>query len=178
MKYELEKAKNVEEQCTHVSAQGPCQHKVVDGTDRCPIHGGNKILQKQERTNKRNYQLAKWRNKVERFSDSEHLKSLTEEIGILRLLMEETLEGCKSELELLAQAPVISDLALKIEKLVSSCHKLDKSLGNFLDKGDLIHLGGKIAEIILDFIDDDDRIDMVMARIADVITSLAPSEDK
>lgn len=133
-------------------AQGQCTNKGVKLDDGyggfCRVHGGNKTQQAHEAKKARNYRLTKFQAQLERQSDSSAIKSLREEIGILRMLMEEKLNRCTDMAGLLLESQQISDLVLKIEKLVVSCHRLEGSMGQTLDKQAILQFASEIITII------------------------------
>lgn len=160
----------------HVKSDDPskcvnpnCNYKAIEGCQHCAACGGNAELAAKQKRELKNYRLGKMRARLEHFTYSDGLKSLREEIGILRVLMEEKLNSLNSPIELIAHTHTISDLALKIEKLVSSCDKLDKSMANYLDKGQLVQLGMEIVSIINKHIEDVDVIDKISEEFATLI---------
>jgi hypothetical protein len=130
------------------SNQKQCNFKRVQGSDYCQIHGGNKVTESIEKNNLKMYRLTKWQARLAEFSSSSELKSLTNEIGILRICLEEMLNQCNSATILICYSDKISSLATNIEKLVNSCHKLDLSLGQYLDQTQAINLVETIITII------------------------------
>ncbi len=135
--------------CSGIQNSGqPCTNKAIPGVPNCAMCGGNKQLEKKKNENLRTYRLAKFQARAFEMAESPRAKSLADEVGILRMLLEEQLKNCKTPLEMLSHVHSISDLALKIEKLVTSCHRLDKSLHNYLDKNQIIQLGAEIVQIV------------------------------
>jgi hypothetical protein len=117
-----------------INTGGQCANRIVDGCTRCPMHGANKQKEAIENKSLRLYRLAKFQNRAEELTDHSKVKSLREEIAILRILLEEKINRCADEHDLLLQSGPISDLVMKIEKIVASCHRLESSLGGLLDK--------------------------------------------
>jgi hypothetical protein len=116
----------------------------------CLVHGGNKQIASAEAKSLKNYNLTKfrYRQEIERLGDNNNIKSLRDEIGILRMLLEQRLEGITSDIDLMIQSSAISDMVLKIDKLVSSCHKLEGSMGHLLDKQAILQFGQEIIAIV------------------------------
>lgn len=162
MKHEMIKTDNEDEQCLN----GECNLKKVDGTDYCPKCGGARIAHHQAKERVRTYQLTKFKARLERFGGSNCITDLRDEIGILRMTMEARLNACNTDLELIAHSHSISDMAVKIEKLVSSCHRLEKSMGNFMDKNTITQLGMEIVQIITKHVDDSKAIDNITSDLA------------
>lgn len=134
--------------CQAVTRTGQCPLEAMPGITKCIAHGGSITESNNKKEKIRNYILTKFQAQLERHSDSDNIKSLRDEIGILRFLLEEKLNQCKDNIDLVLQSVQISDLVLKIDKLVSSCHKLEGSMGNLLDKQALITFSGVIIRII------------------------------
>ena len=139
--------------CQAVTTQGQCRNvatKAEDGSygKFCLAHGGNRFLQSKEKEAVRNYQLTKFKAKLQRHSSSDNIKSLRDEIGILRMCMEERLNKCQDEADLLLQSGPISDLVMKIDKVVTSCHKLDGSMGQLLDRSAILQFASEVIDII------------------------------
>jgi hypothetical protein len=156
--------------CQGLGPQGPCNIKAVEGQRFCRMHFGigNKHAEKQAA---RNYRLHAYQHRVNEFADNDQVKSLREEIGVLRMLLEETINKCKNDTELLLYSNKIADLVIKIEKLVASCHKLEQSTGMLLDRGTVMMLGDVIIQIIGE-VCPPDKIQGVSERIIQSITDI------
>ena len=125
------------------------------------MHGANKGLIEHQKEVKRNYQLREWKRRVEDFADSDQIKSLREEIGIMRLVMEEMLNRCADATDLLMFSHRIGDAAMKIEKLVVSCDKLEGRMGLLLSKRAVVQLAGQYVQIINNYVTDPEIIDQI-----------------
>lgn len=169
-KYELHKTYHgAPDQCQAIGSGGDqCRNSKLDGSQYCAVHGGNVGAQAKVAENISNYRLAKYQERLMTMAKSPILKSLRDEIGILRMVLEDTLNkaGTHGELGLMMYSQQIGDIALKIEKLVVSCNKLDKNLGNFLDKEDVIQLGIEIVGILSKHVKDTTVLGTVGAEIA------------
>lgn len=159
------------EQCQGVFKHGQCPYKKIPGSDFCPMHGGATQVNALAKESKRMYQLAKWRDQHDAFVDSDQVKSLREEIGILRIVMQETLNICQTSADILMYSSKISDLAIKLEKLVSSCHRLEASTGVLLDKTAALHLASVIVKIIGEHVTDENVIDKISEDIVHAIAT-------
>ena len=149
------------ERCIATVTNGQCPYCKDNGTDYCPMHGSNKGAIKANGEVKRNYQLSRWKNRINSFADNDQIKSLREEIGILRMVMEEILNKCEDSTDLLMASHRISDVAMKIEKLVVSCDKLESRMGLLLSKRAVVQLAGEYVQIINNYITDPDTIEHI-----------------
>jgi hypothetical protein len=125
-----------------------CVYYAVPGTLRCPIHGGRLDEMHQVKQNLRSYKLAQWRADLDRFQESDGLKSLREEIAISRMTLESILSQCEDKFDLMLAAPKIAMMLEKIQGLVVNCNKLEDRLGLVLDKSAILNLAEEIVQIV------------------------------
>lgn len=162
-------------QAVHTNQQCPflATETIVDGKRSiyCARHeGASKVNDKGIR----NYRLTKWQSRLNDFVDSDQIKGLREEIGILRIVLEEILNKCQDSHELLLYSSKIGDTAMKIEKLVSSCHRLEFSAGSLLDKSALLQLASVTVTIISKYISDASTLDAISNEIIEMIAQSGP----
>jgi len=155
--------------CQATTSKGQCLNKAHEHSNFCLAHGGNKGAEAAEAASVRNYQLAKFQAKLDRHAASPSIKSLRDEVGILRMLMEEQLNRCKDSHDLVVQSASISDLVMKIDKLVTSCHKLEGSLGQLLDKQVILQFANETITLIANVLKGEDN---KIREIADGITGI------
>lgn len=159
-----------------------CQSNIKG--DQCPwlSEPGSSFCQTHSNDHKnfdsqlRNYRLAKWQARVSQFSENEYVKSLREEIGILRMVLEEILTRCQDSTDLMMYSSKISDYILKIEKLVTSCHRLEERTNILLDKSSIIHLAGVMVEIVGRFVNDSIVMDKITEEILENIKDMKLKE--
>lgn len=160
--------------CQAVHGQGQCRNlavKLDSGYGKnCMAHGGNNQVAKEKAASLRNYRLTKWNAKVQRFGNQPEIKSLRDEIGILRLLMEERLNRCNDAQDLILQSAPISDMVMKIEKVVASCHKLEGSMGQLLDKQAILQFAQQVIGIVARELEgEEQKIDAIAEGILGVL---------
>lgn len=153
------------ERCEGTVKTGQCPYNKYNGSNYCAMHGynNNETLRKQEIT--RNYRLQRWKQRINDFADNDQVKSLREEVGILRMMMEEMLNKCTDTTELLLYSHRISDLAMKIEKLVISCDKLENRMGLLLSKRAVLQLAGTYVNIINTHVEDPEVIEQISEKM-------------
>lgn len=162
--------------CQAVNARGQCQFRAVDNTKYCPMHGGTAARAFLNRQDNRKYKLAKWQERVNAFADDDQLKSLNDEIGILRMTLENVLVSCHEATDMLLYAPKIADLVQKIERLVVTCHKLEASTGVLLTKKAAFALASQIVDIVGKYVTDPDAVSGIADEIGSAIANVK-SED-
>lgn len=151
--------------CQGVSNKGQCQLQAIEGVKHCKIHGGANQATALAGRQADMYRLTKYQSRMNELSNHDQVKGLRSEIGILRILMEERLNSIGGPLELMTEAPIIGDLAMKIERLVSSCQKIEGAMGQLMDKQALLQFADVVVRIIGDEIEDAD----ILTRVANKI---------
>jgi hypothetical protein len=152
---------------TVIATKGQCINLAVDGAQYCPVHSGYGQVRAEENKTLRTYRLKKYQNRLTEFAEHDRIKSLRDEIGILRILIEERLNLCHTDLDLMLHSSVLSDLIMKVEKVVTSCNRLENQLGLLLDKTQALQLGAEIVEIVARHVENEE----VLQQIADEIIS-------
>jgi hypothetical protein len=153
-KYEIQQITDDDDpdRCQAVDDKGQCRNKVVCvgnvKSQYCPKHGGNRVINTAEKNAIRNYQLGQWQARIDKGIASPNIKGLRDEIAILRMMLESRLEHCKTKTDLMLHTGPISDMIMKIEKVVSSCHKLEKNMGQVLDKSTLLNFASRVIQIV------------------------------
>ena len=140
--------------------------------NRCKILYANH----NETGRKSAFKLTRWQNRMLELGNDANVKSLHDEIGIIRLTLEGVVNSCQSDSDLIVHSHRISDLVSRSEKLITSLHKIEKSTGNLLDKSALLQLAGKIIGILKDEITDAMTIERIANKIVDVISEADYSE--
>lgn len=161
MKYEIMPASSPETQCQSNDSRGQCTNETVKGSKYCPVHGG-----RRNRTSHL-YELKKneYRVRIKNLKDHEEAKSLRTEIGVLRLILESRLNGLEDDTQLLLQQQSISDLIIKINTLVTSCHKIETHLSNILTSDQAAQMINEICDIIDELVEDQDTKMAIAERI-------------
>lgn len=134
------------DRCQYIGKQGQCTWKAMPGTSYCKLHGGNIEAARNKKEETRNFQLQTLN--IDRFINSPKIKNLHEEIGILRLTLETILNRCRQDTDLILKSSQIIILVEKIEKLVSSAHKLDVSLNGVFDRAQLYAFVDGVIDIV------------------------------
>ncbi len=153
-------------QCLNLSV------KVGDGFgDRCLAHGGNKQQESYEKQGIRNYRLTRWQARLERHASSPQIKSLRDEVGLLRMVLEERLNQIDDVQGLLLQSHTIADMVSRIERAVVNCQKVEGLTGQMLDKQDVAEFGSRIIAIIHSHVKDPETLESISKEILHLVTS-------
>jgi len=153
-----------------------CKNLAVEGSQYCQAHGGQAAIKRAEKAKLFNYRLTKFRARVEDLATNPAIKSLREEIGVLRMVLEETINRCADEHDLMLASTKISNLIASIERLVSSCHKLEINLGQLLDRNKAMHLADEMIQIITSEIQDEEAIKRIAVGVTSAMSRISLNE--
>lgn len=183
---ELDRAENTDritsdddpERCQGVGPMGQCRLKRVPGSNFCAMHGGAGVRAKQQRDANRQYRLTKFRARLSEFADDNSIKSLREEIGILRILIEERFNSCTDTHDLILQSGPISDLVMRVDKVVSSCHRIEQATGALLDKTAVLQFGNELVQLLGEELESSPEVlTRISERIYDLIARTLEIKD-
>lgn len=160
--------------CQWVMPHGQCLNVAVDGSKFCYPHMGAFAVKAQEKKAANMYRLARFKAKIDQKLDSPNLKSLREEIAILRMVLEEIINRCADEQDLVMASARISDMIMKINKVVTSCNGLEKAMSSMLDKSAILQYASTIVTIIDEEVQDKDTVKRVADRM---ITALGEMQN-
>jgi len=155
--------------CEEAGPHGQCPYEAIPGSKWCQRHasGGTfQLLQKQEL---RTYDLGKFQARVDKFKNDPKIKGLREEIGILRMILEEILKRCEDTHDILVASSKIAQIINQIKETVISASKLESALGETIDKIQAMQLAEAIITIIVKYIDDKDVLDMIANDIGNLV---------
>lgn len=160
--------------CQCVRGEGQCPNIAVEGTKYCEDHLG--VGHRSVRKHKwRNYILGNpdLQSRYDRFSAVEEMRSLRDEIALARAVIEKRLGEIHTESDFLAACGTVNSYLQTIEKLVSSCHRMEVSLGNLLNKASIFALGKELVEILIEELEGvpgyEEIVDRISAKIASAI---------
>lgn len=165
--------------CKGSAADGQCLNQAEPGSEFCKAHHG-----KDSGAAKRTYLLhkAKWRDRLAELSEHDNLKSLREEIAIVRMFLEERIGLIRNDNDLLSAFSAVQQATLTIERLTKTLHQMEQSLGSLLSKTTVMKLGQSISSIIVEELRDvpgyEGIVDRINDRIATAIVSAQNEEDE
>lgn len=160
--------------CQGVGGFGQCPFLAVQNPDGsfqkyCPRHGFNGGEKATELKSINLYRAARWQSEIKEQANHPELKSLRNEVGILRVIMQEKLEFCKDANDLLMMSSTLSELVDKIARTLTQCHKIEKDLGVLLDKSQALKLASYMVETIGQYVDDPVILEMIGESLIDQV---------
>jgi len=171
----IEKCTGVEDQCQCVIRTGQCTNKIVAaGCQFCFNHGGSSYLKKQNDQALNNYRLNKFHARLKEIRSASTIKDLRDEVGILRLILEEKFNAFTTTNEMILNSGSIGDLVMKIEKLVTSCHKLDEKLGAVIDRSTVINIAEQLIASVSKNVKDPEALERIAEDFEKIMTTNNP----
>ncbi len=155
--------------CEATTQSGQCAHQAVDGQNLCAYHMKDRDV--EDKMSLRSYILTDTAiaESAGRHNQVDELKSLREEIAICRSLVERRLNMIENNADLLAAVGQVNSLFLTLEKLISSCHRLETSLGTLLSRSALLELAKGIVGTIMNELEGIDNYEEIVDNISERI---------
>ena len=170
MNYEATIAKEASPtRCQSTGRSGQCRLESVPNSTYCKYHGGNSEAIAQQKESTRRLLVRRWQEDIDDFAFSTNLKTLRDEIGVLRVLLEQKLNMCEDPMTLVLQAGPISSLVRDITRTIESCDKIESKLDITMDKTAVLEFATKLVSIVADVLGDDHRIDIIADRVIEAI---------
>lgn len=158
--------------------EGQCKFLAVEGQIYCPKHGGTQLQQRVEKKKVHDYRLQLWQERLDEFTESDNVKNIRGEIGVLRLCLENILNMADGPNDLMLYSGKISDLVVKIEKCVVTCDKFETKVGMLLDKSAAMVLAGRVVEVIGKHVTDTAVIDAISSGIVDILADIGSIKEE
>lgn len=154
-----------------ICEKSDCKYLKVDGSRFCPRHGANKDLQRKANKMAYDFKLERVRAKTNILAADPKRYRLDEELAILRLTLEDTVnkitvENSDDPYALFRSSDTIKNLIGSIEKLAQTCITQSRHLKLLLTVDDLLQEVQQIVDIIAEEVDDDEITIRIANRIA------------
>jgi len=165
------------DRCQAMTQIGQCTNLSAETSDYCALHGANRAAKRDFK----NYSLGMWRAKMNAKLENPEFKSLREEVGLIRMLVDSRFTKIKNDTDLMLESQAIADLMMKAERLVMSCNKLEASTGQLMDKQAILvyasKLIGYIDETITHFVTDKELAKKIVSALGDKIIEAAANNE-
>lgn len=166
MHYPLQHTKIEEDRCIKTN----CIYEKTPGSDYCSRHGANKDITAKTTQSLYQFKLDRVRRRTDLLAIEPTRYKLDEELAILRLTLEDTVNKVTSsddEYALFSASDTIKNTVMAIEKLVGSCVTQSKNLKLLFTHEDLREQVQMMIDIIAEEIEDEDTIIRIAHRVAD-----------
>lgn len=157
--------------CKGASKDGQCQNIAEEGYKYCLAHGGRISGDEHDQ---REYLLAqvKERFRLASVAGPEQLKSLRDEIAIVRELASRMLDRIQTNQELVQSCGMLNTLCLTLERLKKSNIQFEQSGGALLSKEAILKLGQEICTIIVQELAEVPNYEQIVDRVSDQISEV------
>lgn len=152
---------------------GQCNYRASPGSKFCSLHGGHNAANAEKKAAIRNYKLRRYQERVGELADSSEIKSLREEIGIVRMTLENIINLCDNDNKLLIYAGQITNMVGMVSKLIQTCQQLEERNNNLLERKVVIVIADSIVTLIGQYITDPDQLNEIGTRICESIENAA-----
>ena len=166
--------------CKGAAPTGQCMNVAESGSEHCRAHGGRDLT---EQTQMKGYLLAKAQEQTRLTNLSEGLepvKELRDAIALLHMMIEQRWNLIMTDGDLLQACGPLNQMLQNMERLVSSCHKIEQNLGQLLAKQAILALAKRMVEVMieeLEGIDDyEATIDRITTRLFDTVRGAGNTE--
>jgi hypothetical protein len=113
------------------------------------------------------YLLGKWQDRVQQLAEHASLKDLSNELGIMRMMLEEILNQCEDAQDLLLHSARITGTVDKIQRLVETLDRIESR--NAIAPTELVGLAAKWVQIINVHVNDPALLEKLSDELLDTI---------
>lgn len=161
--------------CQYTGRRGQCNHSSIDNSQYCSRHSNE-----EHRMRKYRIQNPDLQERLGHHDDEASLKTVEQEIVLLRSMIEDRLNLAENKAERLSAYSVVTPMIGQVNKLVENLGKLRTSSSTLLNKEALRKLGDQIVHILVEELrgvpESDTILERVAERVADAIAE-AKNED-
>lgn len=169
MKYEFIRAKSEDDRC----AKSNCPYEKVEGATVCPRHGANKQIAKKARELMYEFTRERVRRNVNLLSADPLRYRLDEELAIMRLTLQDTINTISSESDkeyaLFQVSDTIRNLVTTINKTAETCVQQSVDLGLLMTREDVLNQIQAIIDVVKEEIKDEEIILRIAERVDRVL---------
>lgn len=149
----------------HKPGEGQCMMKAVEGGNRCKVHGGGRQLQVAKQNQLRAYAKNKWALQIRENANDSEIKSLRQELGIARVMLDNFLNRCNDSHDLLMMSAPIDNMLKTINLIQKTSHVIEKDLDNMVGPDALREFADAMFEIIMDEVEDVNTINRIALKL-------------
>lgn len=140
----------------------------VPGSPYCPIHGGHSEIQTvRQELYEFNKTVALGR--LKQFKGHPEARSLTNELALQRLLLEQVINQCKNSYDLILQEATISRLLAGIQSTLVANQKVEERANELLTIEQVVSIIQMVFEIIKEFVSTPDTQEQIARRLNELI---------
>ena len=131
----------------HRCATGDCEFLAVPGDTHCILHNRSQDLD----TTKKgiyNFNMTEVALRIKQFKNHPDSKKLTEELGLLRLLLEQAVNKCECAYDLVTQSTQLTALVEKIRIVQQANINIEQKLGDLLSMEQVTEIAQALYDVV------------------------------
>lgn len=168
--------------CQANNSRGQCEFLASPPSQYCDSHA-RKMSVSGHKARVQHYLIndPDLQESMKRQSEIEEVRSLREEIHLVRSMVERRLNMVEDNDRggMLLAFSNVNTYMQTLEKLISSCHRMEVSLGSLLTKSSVFSLGQDIVLILAEELKDIDDYETIIDRISEqVVAAIAGQENE
>lgn len=130
------------------SGGGQCPFLAIPGGPTCPLHGNHTVVH-EETTGLYNFKRTEVLHRLSQFKKHPDANRLTTELGVLRLTLEELINRCDTNYDLIAASGQMTILIQNIERLLISNRKIEKQMSELLTLEQVVMMAQAFFNIVI-----------------------------
>jgi hypothetical protein len=143
--------------CKGTTGSRGCEYRAVPGTQFCPLHTSSAAAKSQEKKELRNYRLnSLLGDRVRELSDSGAVKNSTEEIALLRAILENIANNMSGPNDVLMYSDKIEKLTKEIRGQIETLQKIQERNKELMSRDHVMKLMDQIVGVVAGLITDPD----------------------
>lgn len=152
--------------CLHQKpGEGQCMMLSVEEGDRCKVHGGGRQLQVAKQRTLKAYDRNRWSLMIRENANDSEIKSLREELGIARLMLDRILNRCKDSHDLLMMSSPIDNMLKTINLIQKTSHIIEKDMDEMIGPEALTKFAEAMFDIIMSEISDANIVNRIALKL-------------
>ena len=162
-------------------AKSNCPYEKEEGATVCIRHGANKQIEKRAKEMRYDFKKERVRKQVNLLAADPTRYRLDEELAILRLTLEDTINTVTSESDrdyaLFQCSDTIRSLIAEINKTAQVCVQQSVNLGLLLTTEDVLEQVQKIIDVLAEEIKDEETLLRIAEKIDSVLSFGGPKDE-
>lgn len=157
--------------CQDIDKSGQCPYLSEPGLNKCVRHASFEKVQLEKAAVKQHYKFKYNAQRISELSQGDAVKDLREEIGVIKMMIEEFMNQIKSVADLMLYSDRIASLIEQGRKLIESSQKLEMQNSQLLGRDVVIVIGQTIVGIVAQHVTDPDALDEIGEQILESISN-------
>mgnify|MGYP000845683266 CR=1 FL=1 len=156
--------------CKGMANGSQCHFKAIEGGEMCIIHGGNTYIMSANKKNIYDLRKTRYLQDFKRMSENSFWRSNREEVGILRVVLQDIISKCESTNDIYVNASRISEIVSKINKLLETSLKIDEKLKALITEEKMYEIAQLLVDAVYDTVQDPLKCAEIASKFEKILT--------